>query len=193
MNKNLPYPANLFFDLVGAESSDEQLADYLIAHLHTLEATIIRFRYQKYRSYQSIADELDSNPTSVATRIHKSLRIMKKPLRPGVPLIFEIVSQDLLARNLTSVIPIDENTPFWTVTDISEIADRALPLNGINTFGQIAALTDEEIAALHGVGPKTAEVIRHFQESIPIWLSKGEYLMDTRRYIIYRKEIVERD
>lgn len=184
------YPANLFFDLINVESYDERLADYLISHLSYLEALIVRARYQECRTYRSISDELDSNVTSVSIRCRRALRIMKAPLHPGVPLIYEIVAQDLLDRNQTAMIWITEDTPFNLVSDISEIADRVLPRNGVETLGQIAALSEEDILSLHGVGPKTAKEIIRFQSTIPSWLHKGEYLLDTRRFSLNKQKLM---
>ena len=189
MKQKHTYPANLFLDLINVESNDERLADYLISHLRYLEAVIVRARYQEYRTYRSIAEELDSNSTSVSIRCHRALKVMKAPLHPGIPLIYEIVAQDLLERKQTAMIRITENTAFYLISDISEIADRTLPRNGVETLGQIADLSEEDILSLHGVGPKTAKEIIRFQSTISTWLLKGEYLLDTRRYALYKESL----
>ena len=181
------YPANLFYDVIGAESYDEMLADYMISHLPRLEASMVRARYQEGKTYKAIGAMFNVSGTCISTRCKRALRIMKAPLIPGVPLVYEMVAQALIERDMAQIIDITPDTPFWEVTDICEIAERVLPQDGIETLSQIAALSYEDILSLHGIGMKTATRIQQFQKEIPALLQKGTHLMDTKRYALWKE------
>ena len=43
---------------------------------------------------------------------------------------------------------------------IGSVAPRALAEHGITTLEQVAALTDAELLAIHGLGPKAVRILR---------------------------------
>ena len=47
--------------------------------------------------------------------------------------------------------------------EIGQPATRALIANGITTLKQIAAMTDQELLIIHGVGPKAVKILRTLQ------------------------------
>lgn len=44
--------------------------------------------------------------------------------------------------------------------EIGKTARRALALNGLATFGQLTEVSEVELSALHGIGPKALRILR---------------------------------
>ena len=44
--------------------------------------------------------------------------------------------------------------------EIGKVARRELEANGIATLAQVAARTERELLAIHGVGPKAVRILR---------------------------------
>jgi predicted flap endonuclease-1-like 5' DNA nuclease len=57
---------------------------------------------------------------------------------------------------------------------IGRPATRALAGAGITTLAQVAALTDAELLAMHGVGPRAVHVLRETLESLRDNDDKGQ-------------------
>lgn len=59
----------------------------------------------------------------------------------------------------------DVDEPIAQLLGVGRVAARALAEHGITTLGQAAALTEAELLALHGVGPKAVRILRDALET----------------------------
>ena len=59
----------------------------------------------------------------------------------------------------------DLDEPIAELPGIGRVAVRALTERGITTLAQAASLTEAELLALHGVGPKAVRVLRDALEA----------------------------
>ena len=59
----------------------------------------------------------------------------------------------------------DVDEPIAQLPGVGRVAARALAERGITTLAQVASLTEVELLAVHGVGPKAARIVREALEA----------------------------